>query len=286
MRCFFVSDLHGHRHRYEALFAAIADEAPAAVFLGGDLYPSARRSARDLYPDVQDFFHGYFLPAWRALAQRLGSAYPEVFLILGNDDARGHEGELLLAESEGLLRYAHGRRVPVGDLEVFGYAYVPPTPFRLKDWERYDVSHYVDPGCIAPEDGMFTTEVDECEVARRTIAADLEEWTAGMDFANSIMLFHTPPYDTDLDRAALDGKMVDHVPLDTHIGSIALRRFILAKGPRITLHGHVHESASITGAWKQRLGDTWCYSAAHRGRELALVRFDSASPETAERELL
>jgi len=40
------------------------------------------------------------------------------------------------------------------------------------------------------------------------------------------MVLHSPPYDTGLDRAALDGRSVDHAPLDVHVGSIAIRRFI------------------------------------------------------------
>ena len=43
--------------------------------------------------------------------------------------------------------------------------------------------------------------------------------------------------------------------------------------PLITLHGHVHESTRLTGSWRQQLGSTLCFSAAHDGPELALVRF-------------
>ena len=89
-----------------------------------------------------------------------------------------------------------------------------------------------------------------------------------------------------LDRAALDGVAVEHAPLDLHIGSIAIRRFIEARQPRLTLHGHVHESARLTGAWQQRIGRTLCLSAAHDGPELALVRFDLDDPDQATRELL
>jgi len=35
---------------------------------------------------------------------------------------------------------------------------VPPTPFLLKDWEKYDVSAYVDPGCVSPEEGYHRVE--------------------------------------------------------------------------------------------------------------------------------
>ena len=99
------------------------------------------------------------------------------------------------------------------------------------------------------------------------------------------MLFHTPPYQTKLDRAALDGKMIDHVPLDLHVGSIAVKDLIMKHQPLLTLHGHVHESARLTGSWKEQLGETTALSAAHDGPELALVRFDPGNLREASREL-
>ena len=65
-----------------------------------------------------------------------------------------------------------------------------------------------------------------------------------------------PPCDTLLDRAALDEKMIDYVPPDVHVGSIAIQRFIEERQPGLTLHGHVHESARLTGQWQQRFGRT------------------------------
>ena len=79
--------------------------------------------------------------------------------------------------------------------------------------------------------------------------------------------------------------MIDHVPLDLHVGSIAVKRLIESRQPMITLHGHVHESARLTGSWKERIGRTHAFSAAHDGLELALIRFDPESPDTATREL-
>ena len=70
------------------------------------------------------------------------------------------------------------------------------------------------------------------------------------DLSRAMFLFHTPPYNTGLDRAALDGKKVNYVDLDVHVGSIAVRRFIESRQPLLTLHGHIHESARITGSGK------------------------------------
>jgi Icc-related predicted phosphoesterase len=128
--------------------------------------------------------------------------------------------------------------------------------------------------------------VDPNALRYGSISEDLAALTGDDALGRALMLFHSPPYQTTLDRAALDGKRVDHVPLDVHVGSVAIRRFIERRQPRITMHGHIHESASITGSWKERIGATWCYSAAHRGGELALVRFDPDNPGDAVRELL
>jgi Icc-related predicted phosphoesterase len=128
--------------------------------------------------------------------------------------------------------------------------------------------------------------VPDGETSRGTIAADLEALAGGDDVSRAVFLFHAPPYRSALDRAALDGRTVDHAPVDVHVGSIAVRRFIEARQPLVTLHGHVHESARLTGAWQERIGRTVCLSAAHDGPELALVRFDLEAPADATRQLV
>ncbi len=285
-RCFFVSDLHGAEDRYRKLFAAIAAERPAAVFLGGDLLPSGLMPSSAVAPGRVDFIHEVLAAGFREVRERLAGASPRVFLILGNDDPRFEEAAVLQAATEGAWEYAHERRIDWQGRPVCGYGCVPPTPFRLKDWERYDVSRYVDPGSVSPEDGCRTVPVPENHVRYGTIKEDLERLAGDGDLAAAVMLFHAPPYDTHLDRAALDGVVVDHVPVDPHVGSIAIRRFIEARQPAVTLHGHVHESARLTGAWSDRLGRTVMLSAAHDGPELALVRFDPDDPAAATRELI
>ena len=89
-----------------------------------------------------------------------------------------------------------------------------------------------------------------------------------------------------LDHAGLEGQQVDHVPMDTHVGSIAVRRLIERRQPWLTLHGHVQGSWRRTGSWKQKLGRTTMINAAHDGPQLALVRIDLDRPFDAERELI
>lgn len=282
MRCFFVSDLHGQTARYDNLWRAVEASPPEALFLGGDLLPSAFSSD----PAHEDFVAGFLATGFGRLRRRLGRRYPKVFLILGNDDSLLEEPPVLEIAASGLWTYAHNRCHALGPYVVFGYACVPPTPFRLKDWERYDVSRHVPPGCVSPEEGWRSVPVPRNEIRYATIQRDLESLTADASLDRALLLFHSPPDDTTLDRAANDGKSVDWVPLDLHVGSVAIRRFIERRQPLLTLHGHIHESARLTGSWRDRIGRTHLFGAAHDGKELALVRFDLKNPDAARRDLL
>jgi Icc-related predicted phosphoesterase len=276
--CLFVSDLHGRPARYAALWRAMEQENPEAVFLGGDLFPHVL----DADPATGT---AALAAGFGEVRTRLGARYPRVFLILGNDDPRSLEADVQ-THGAGLWEYVHGRRADFRGHAVYGYNCVPPTPFRLKDWERYDVSRYVDPGCVSPEDGARSLPVEPSEARWATIERELAALLGDVPLDRGVLLLHSPPYGTCLDRAALDGRSVEHAPVDVHVGSIAIRRLIERRQPLLTLHGHVHESARLTGAWRDRLGRTELFSAAHDGPELALVRFDPADPEAATRELI
>jgi Icc-related predicted phosphoesterase len=281
---FFVSDLHGYLSRYQKLFQVILAERPEVVLLGGDVLPTGLYYSQGT-PE-KSFIRSVLQDGLGAVKGDLSSAYPKVLLILGNDDPRVEEKELTEGESLGLWNYLHFREIGCGNFTVYGYAYVPPTPFALKDWERYDVSRFVDPGCISPEEGWRSVPFSPNDIRYATIQADLDLLTNDSDLSKAIFLFHAPPHKTFLDRVALDGKMIDTIPLDVHAGSIAIRRFIEKRQPLITLHGHIHESARLTGSWCEHLGRTWAYSAAHDGDELALVRFDPNEPDKATRSLI
>ena len=279
--CLFVSDLHGSVEKYRRLFSAVKAARPRAVFIGGDILPHFGSG-----DTPQDFVRDHLLRELGRLRERLGAEYPRVFLILGNDDPRINEESILEGAAAGLLSYVHMKKDRFDSWSIYGYAMTPPSPFRLKDWERYDVSQYVDPGSVSPEEGVRSVPVEPGEVRYVTIAADLERLAGSDDLRNAVVLFHAPPYRTGLDRAPLDGMTADHVPLDVHIGSIAIRKFIEGRQPLVTLHGHAHESARLTGIWRERIGRTLALSAAHDGPELALVRFDLESPEGATRDLI
>ena len=278
--CFFVSDIHGNINKYEKLFKEIKTEKPKLVFFGGDLLPSGLAFDKK----YSDFVNDYLVNNFIEIKNILGNYYPEVFLILGNDDPRINESAIINAEKKGVFKYIHNKKVGYKKYNIYGLAYVPPTPFLLKDWELYDVSRYVDPGCVPPTEGFRSIQNNE-KIEYITIQKELKKLVNNDDLSNSVFLFHSPPYKTNLDRAALDGQMVDFVPLDVHVGSIAIKRFIEEKQPMVTLHGHIHESSQITGKWQQKIGKTYAFSAAYNGKELAIIKFDLNEPSDAIRVL-
>ena len=281
--CFFVSDLHGKKDRFVKLFELIERNTPGIVFIGGDILPHFGMIMKE--GNDFNFIDGFLLYQFQQLRTTLKERYPKIFLIMGNDDARNEEEYFLEGEDLGLYHYINQRVVKYGKYLIFGYSFIPPSPFQLKDWEKYDVSRYVDPGCIHPTEGFRTTEVNE-DIEYASIQSDLESMTMDINLENSIFLFHSPPYDTFLDRAALDGQMIDHVPLDVHVGSIAIKRFIEERKPYITMHGHIHESCRLTGQWMEEIGQTVAFNAAHDGPELSLITFEIENPGKAKRLLL
>ena len=279
--CFFVSDLHGHPSRYNTLFQQIRAKKPDVVLIGGDLLSHGMGKNADF----DDFFNDFLLASFTNLKKEMKSQYPVVMLILGNDDARITEQDFIEAEKLGVWKYLHQRKFDHDGISFYGYSYIPPSPFRLKDWERYDVSRYADPGCIHPTEGFFTVKPD-VDIEYSTIKEDLENLVRDDNLKNAVLLFHSPPYQTGLDRAALDGKYIDHVPLDVHVGSIAIKRFIEERKPLISLHGHIHESSRLTGKWKEKIVDTISMNAAWDGPELSLISFHTEDPSKAVRKIL
>jgi len=281
MYCLFVSDLHGDTKRYKKLFEIVRKETPDAVFLGGDLLPNNP----GLIIDTGRFISKSILTQIKRYHKE-NKNKTRFFVILGNDDPRVYESYFEKADKKGLLSYIHYKTISFNDLYVTGYACIPPSPFLLKDWERYDVSRFVDVGAVPPESGIRTTPILIDEIREGTIADDLEQLAKNAPVERTIFLFHSPPYNSNLDHADLHGKMIDHAPVDTHIGSIAIRRFIESRQPFLTLHGHAHESSRLTGRWMDEIGRTYCFSAAYDGSELALIRFDTSDLRNATREII
>ncbi|MFH2050215.1 MAG: metallophosphoesterase [bacterium] len=285
-KCIHISDFHGSIYRYKNLIKYIGIHLPQIVFIGGDILPGGFNYIQNDEFSTGGFINDFLFKEFSALKEKLSGNYPRIFVILGNDDPAIYIDSMVSGEKMGLWEYIHNRKVEFETYSIYGYAYVPPTPFRLKDWEKYDVSRFTDAGDISPEKGIRSIAVPDDKIRYETIDKDIAKLVGDDDLSRAVFLFHSPPYQTNLDRVDRQGKMIDHAPLDVNVGSIAIRRFIEKKKPYVTLHGHIHESTRLTGNWQDKIGKTIMFNAAHEGTELSIVSFDLEHPEKATRVLI
>lgn len=283
--CFFVSDLHGKLSCYEALFKLIKKEKPDFVFIGGDLFPHRSIQTGQTQDREIDFVQDFMIRKFSKLKKRMDCAYPEIFLIPGNDDLKINFNKLAEGEKTDLWRNLHNQCVVIGKYRFYGYGCVPPTPFRIKDWDRFDISKEIEPGCIAPTDGFHSLPPDH-DPGNDTIENDLQTLVKDENLEFGVFLFHSPPFKSLLDVATIHIVDPQLQPATLNVGSKAIRNFIDDKQPFVTMHGHIHESARITGEWKQNFGRTRSFSAAHDGTELAVIKFELNDPLSASRKLI
>jgi Icc-related predicted phosphoesterase len=167
--------------------------------------------------------------------------------------------------------------------EFIGYPFVPPTPFRPKDYEKMDDPESLwppqkNPSYIRSSGPSYELEpIDPHEFLQRngTIAEDLEKISAGKDRRKSIWVMHSPPWKTNLD-----------VIYGRHsVGSRSIRRFVENFQPLMTLHGHIHEAPRLSGNYADSIGNTLCInpgqllSADEGFPRLQAVIFDLHNPE-------
>jgi Icc-related predicted phosphoesterase len=280
LKCVFISDLHGNIKRFKKLFKTIENEKPDGVFIGGDILPNSF----SVNGEIKDFLDKEFFNPIKKI-RKITDKNIRFFVIMGNDDPRVFEKLFMNADKKKIIDYIHLKTVEFNSFFVTGYSFVPPTPFQLKDWERYDVSRFVDVGSVSPEEGIRTVDVEKDEIRFSTISDDLEKIVKNSQTEKTIFLFHSPPYNSNLDYVGVSSKLVDHAPMDIHVGSIAIQRFIEKKQPMLTLHGHIHETVSLTGIWKEKKGKTFSFSGVSDESNFAIVFFDTEKLEKAERKI-
>jgi Icc-related predicted phosphoesterase len=194
----------------------------------------------------------------------------DVACILGNHDwlftreylaDYDRRGELVLLTPDQFRQF--------NGVSFLGYSHTPPTPYWVKDFERLDL-----PGDPVPEMGGAVWDPvsqqpkaatpDICFNARACLANELR--AAAETREPWIFVCHAPPHQTRLDR-------LPHI--DYPVGSRAVRAFIEQRRPMCSLHGHIHESPGLTGAFCDRVGDTMCINPGQDNQRLHAVLFDT-----------
>lgn len=260
-RVAYATDLHGNTELYELLLRFASQHSCQAVIIGGDIAP---KGTYDWAPDEpvpgvlpqEAFLQRYLIPTLRAFRQQ---AEIDLLIMMGNDDRRVNLGLLEAEAEEGTIKLLHDRRYALGPFAILGYPFIPPSPFLLKDWEKYEdrgrlTPLWQDPILDIAETGVRTVSARE----DTTIAEDLLKLKDLSAPEETVYLFHAPPYGTDLDLILVGGGRYQGLALDPHVGSTAITRFIKREQPPLTLHGHVHLSYKVSGQRSTKIGRTIC----------------------------
>lgn len=265
---FFTSDLHGQSDLYEQVFSLAVERTPRVLVIGGDLGPHS--SGQSGVARQRLWLEGFLVE----FARRLREAVPgcELALMMGNDDWAANVD--VLERNHGTLwRHVHGRVESIDGVPVGGLSYIPITPFQLKDWDRWEDGEPEEPlrleGVRSDAEGVVHPFRFDPALRAPTLRDALEDLASACDPRASVFAIHSPPR----------GTACDQMGGGAHVGSRAIRAFIERHQPRLVLSGHIHESARVSGAWRDRIGETVCVNPGQFGQPLVCgVWFDPSDP--------
>lgn len=254
MKVLYTSDLHGEIHLYQELFSLALSSSTELLAVGGDLLPSFPPTQRyeDMVPNQKTFIDQFLIPFFERMMKT--TAIRQIFLVPGNWDLGYFH--LFRKPMEGVVDVSQKQFHLNNGYEIIGYPFVPPTPFRPKDFEKMDARDAPWPPQKNPSyirspdqtDQLIPIDPHRYLIQRETIEEDLGRLPKSKDGRKTIYIMHSPPYETKLDQSV--GRRFT--------GSRSIRRFIENTEPLLTLHGHIHEAPEISGSYLDRIGKTLC----------------------------
>lgn len=206
----------------------------------------------------------------------------QIFLISGNWDL-GYS-YLFKEPMKNVIDLNQGSYLLKNGYELIGYPFVPPTPFRPKGFEKMDDREAPWPPQKNPSYILSSDQADQLTPidpylylrGRETIEEDLDHLPKPLHPKRTVYIMHSPPFGTRLDLIQ-GGKSA---------GSRSIKAFIERNQPLLTLHGHIHESPGLSGAYIDRIGKTLSINpgqSAWSGRDvmkLHAVTFEIEEVET------
>ncbi len=246
MRILFVTDLHGTKWKYDRLLKIARQFRAKAIINGGDMLPKSG----DLL-DQGKFIFSY-LDHHFARFDAAGIYY---LCCLGNDDLRIFDDlfNTTCAKYSHVVNLAQ-RKFKAGKFEFIGLNWVVDYPFCLKDRCRMDTKEYTfqeQSGSALLSTPQGWQELDDWFAYAKnlpTIADELSRLVRPVNMAQTTYVIHMPPCKLGLDKCGNNSE----------VGSRAIYEFLLQNQPRLSLHGHIHESPEVSGKWYQALANTVC----------------------------
>lgn len=252
MKVLYTSDLHGEIHLYQELLSLTVSSSPEIMVIGGDLFPSFPPTKRyeDMVPNQKIFIDQFLSPFFKRMLET--TSVQQIFLMPGNWDL-GYP-YLFKEPTERIIDLNQRSYRLKNGYELIGYPFVPPTPFRPKDYEKMDDREAPWPPQKNPSYILSSDQTDQLTPidpylylrGRGTIEEDLDRLPKPLHPKRTVYIMHSPPFGTRLDLIQ-GGKSA---------GSRSIKTFLERNQPLLTLHGHIHESAELSGAYMDRIGKT------------------------------
>jgi Icc-related predicted phosphoesterase len=252
MKILYTSDLHGEIHLYQELLSVAISSSSEIMVIGGDLLPSFPPTKRyeDMVPNQKTFIDQFLSPFFKRMLET--TPIEQIFLIPGNWDL-GYPF-LFTERTKKIIDLNQKSYRLKNGYELIGYPFVPPTPFRPKDYEKMDDREALWPPQKNPSYIRSSDQADRLIPIdpylylreRETIKEDLDRVPRPLHPRRTIYLMHSPPFGTRLDL--IQGRKP--------AGSRSIKTFIERNQPLLTLHGHIHESPELSGTYVDRIGET------------------------------
>ncbi|MFX1298182.1 MAG: metallophosphoesterase [Promethearchaeota archaeon] len=248
MKILYVTDIHGIEWKHNEILEVASSLKPDVVINGGDLLPFKGNLLQ------QDKFITGFLDEYFSKFESMKTYY---LGLLGNDDLRIFDDVFQnTCDKYSYVVNMAQRKFQIEDskYEFIGMNWVSDLPFGLKDRARKDTNSFELPKQIGKQFLSTSNGFKKIEdwfsyiETLPTIEEELKTLVKPFDVSNTIYIFHNPPTNLGLD-VCFDGRTV---------GSKAEYIFLKKNQPKISLHGHIHESPSVSGKWYSQVGNTIC----------------------------
>ncbi len=246
MKILYVTDLHGAEWKYARTFEIAKSINVDIVINGGDMLP-LKGNILNQDKFMINYLDGYF--------SNFNSESIYYITMLGNDDIQKFDDLFQnLCDKYDYIINIGNSVFELNDYEFIGMNLVPDVPFALKDRARKDTKEFEFPRqfgkpVISTSNGWkkiddWFSYIDTLP----TIEDEINDLVRPSNMENALYVIHTPPSDLSLD-VCHDGRKV---------GSKAVYEFLKKNQPLLSFHGHIHESAEVSGKWYNKIGRTLC----------------------------
>ena len=246
VRILFTTDLHGSKWKFDRLLPTAKRYNADVVINGGDMLP------KDGDPFDQGKFILEHLDKHFAQFNEAGIYY---LCYLGNDDLQVFDDLLdSVCAPYAFVKPFAQRKVDIDSYAFIGMNLVVDYPFTLKDRCRADSADYafqMQFGAAvlsSPQGWHKIPNWFDYAKSLPTIETELESLIRPDIPANTVYNIHMRPSGLGLDKCMHGAE----------VGSKAIYKFLEKMQPRLSLHGHIHESPEASGKWFGCIGQTLC----------------------------